>query len=102
MNGTSLDEICADVLKLGKIVNREEIANNIVNKAKETRNQMSKNNINKSILLLEWIDPYFSARHWIPEQIEMARFNSVLGAKGEKSRKISADEIIHSDPVLLD
>tara|TARA_B110000459_G_scaffold103105_1_gene114617 strand:- start:1047 stop:1940 length:894 start_codon:yes stop_codon:yes gene_type:complete len=101
LNGTSLDEICSDVLKLGKIVNREEIANNIVSKAKKTRDQMSKNDINKSILLLEWIDPYFSAGHWIPEQIEMAGFKSALGEKGEKSRKISTDEIIHSDPDFI-
>ena len=101
LNGTSLDEICSDVLKLGKIVNREEIANNIVSKAKKTRDQMSKNNINKSILLLEWIDPYFSAGHWIPEQIEMAGFKSALGEKGEKSRKISTDEIIQSDPDFI-
>ena len=103
LNGTSFDEICSDVLKVGKIVNREEIANNIVSKAKKTKILMSKDNINisKSILLLEWIDPYFSAGHWIPEQIEMAGFKSALGKKGEKSRKISADEIIQSDPDFI-
>ena len=101
LNSTSFDEICSDVLKLGKLVNRDEIANNIVSKAKKTKIKMSKNNINKSILLLEWIDPYFSAGHWIPEQIEMAGFNSALGEKGEKSRKISTDEIIQSDPDFI-
>jgi len=101
LNGTSFDEICSDVLKVGKLVNREEIANNIVSKAKKTKIQMSKNNTNKSILLLEWIDPYFSAGHWIPEQIEMAGFKSALGGKGEKSRKISTDEIIQSDPDFI-
>ena len=101
LNGTTFDEICSDVLKVGKIVNREDIANNIVEKAKKTKVQMSKNNTNKSILLLEWIDPYFSAGHWIPEQIEMAGLKSALGERGEKSRKISADEIIQSDPDFI-
>ena len=101
LNGSSFDEICSDVLRVGKLVYREEVANNIVSKAKKTKIQMSKNNINKSILLLEWIDPYFSAGHWIPEQIEMAGFNSALGEKGEKSRKISTDEIIQSDPDFI-
>ena len=101
LNGSSFDEICSDVLKVGKLVYREEVANNIVSKAKKTKIQMSKNNINKSILLLEWIDPYFSAGHWIPEQIEMAGFNSALGEKGEKSGKISTDEIIQSDPDFI-
>ena len=27
----------------------------------------------KKILLLEWVDPYFSAGHWVPEQIELRR-----------------------------
>ena len=101
LNGTSFDQICSDVLTVGKIINKEDVANNIVSKAIETKNQMSKNDINKSILLLEWIDPYFSAGHWIPEQIEMAGFKSALGEKGEKSRKISADEIIQSDPDFI-
>ena len=101
LNGTSFDQICSDVLTVGKIINKEEVANNIVSKAIETKNQMSKNDINKSILLLEWIDPYFSAGHWIPEQIEMAGFKSALGEKGEKSRKISADEITQSDPDFI-
>tara|TARA_B100001057_G_scaffold340610_1_gene341403 strand:- start:4270 stop:5163 length:894 start_codon:yes stop_codon:yes gene_type:complete len=101
LNGTSFDQICSDVLTVGKIINKEEVANNIVSKAKETKKQMSKNDINKSILLLEWIDPYFSAGHWIPEQIEMAGFKSALGEKGEKSRKISTDEIIQSDPDFI-
>ena len=101
LNGTTFDEICSDVLKVGKIVNREDIANNIVEKAKKTKVQMSKNSTNKSILLLEWIDPYFSAGHWIPEQIEMAGLKSALGERGEKSRKISADEIIQSDPDFI-
>ncbi len=101
LNGTTFDEICSDVLKVGKIVNREDIANNIVEKAKKTKVQMSKYSTNKSILLLEWIDPYFSAGHWIPEQIEMAGLKSALGERGEKSRKISADEIIQSDPDFI-
>ena len=51
LNGISFDEICSDFLKVGKLVNREEIANNIVSKAKKTKIQMSKNDINKSIIL---------------------------------------------------
>ena len=101
LNGTSFDAICLDILKVGKLVNREEIANNIVSQAKKTKIQMSKNNSNKSILLLEWIDPYFSAGHWIPEQIEMAGFKSAFGKKGEKSIKITTDEIIQSNPDFI-
>ena len=98
LNGTSFNEICSDILKLGKLINKEEIAKDLVSNARKTKIQISTMNTNKSILLIEWIDPYFSAGHWIPEQIEMAGFKSAIGKKGEKSKKITIEEIIKSDP----
>ena len=98
LNGTSFNEICSDILKLGKLINKEEIAKDLVSNARKTKIQISTMNTNKSILLLEWIDPYFSAGHWIPEQIEMAGFKSAIGKKGEKSKIITIEEIIKSDP----
>ena len=53
------------------------------------------------ILCLEWIDPYFSAGHWVPEQIELAGFNSAIGQTGDQSRILSADEIVDSDPYAI-
>ena len=51
LNGTSFDEICSDVLKVGKLVKREEVANNIVSKAKKTKMYMSKNNIYSTYII---------------------------------------------------
>ena len=101
LNGTSFNEICSDILKLGKLINKEGIAKDLVSNARKTKLQISTINTNKSILLLEWIDPYFSAGHWIPEQIEMAGFKSAIGKKGEKSKKITIEEIIKSDPDFI-
>ena len=101
LNGTSFNEICSDILKLGKLINKEKIAKDLVSNARKTKLQISTINTNKSILLLEWIDPYFSAGHWIPEQIEMAGFKSAIGKKGEKSKKITIEEIIKSDPDFI-
>ena len=101
LNGTSFNEICSDILKLGKLINKEAVAKGIVNKAKKTKLKISTINTKKSILLLEWINPYFSAGHWIPEQIEMAGFKSAIGKKGEKSKKITIEEIIKSDPDFI-
>ena len=46
---------------------------------------------------MEWIDPYFSPGHWIPEQIEMAGFEVCLGKKG-KSVELSVEEINELNP----
>ena len=101
LNGTTFDGICSDVLNLGELLNKETTAKYLVQKAQKLKLEINKNKTNKSILLLEWIDPYFSAGHWIPEQIEMAGFKSAIGKKGEKSKKISAEEIINSNPDFI-
>ena len=98
LNGITFDEICSDILTVGIAVNKEEIAQKLIKEAVGTRHKITKERSSNSLLLLEWIDPYFSAGHWIPEQIEMAGFTSSIGKKGEKSKQLSAEEIIKKNP----
>ena len=101
LNGTTFNDICSDVLNLGELLNKEKTAKYLVQKAQKLKLEINKNKTNKSILLLEWVDPYFSAGHWIPEQIEMAGFKSAIGKKGDKSKKITIEEIIKSNPDFI-
>ena len=98
LNGITFEEICSDILAIGKAVKKEEIAKKTIKEAILTKYKITKEKNRGSLLLLEWIDPYFSAGHWIPEQIEMAGFISSIGKKGEKSKQISAEEIIKKNP----
>ena len=98
LNGITFEEICSDILAIGKAVKKEEIAKKMIKEAILTKYKISKEKNRGSLLLLEWIDPYFSAGHWIPEQIEMAGFISSIGKKGKKSKQISAEEIIKKNP----
>lgn len=52
-------------------------------------------------LLLEWIDPLFSAGHWNPELIELAGGQAILGAAGERSKTLAWDEIREAAPEFL-
>ena len=98
LNGITFDEICSDILTVGIAVNKEGIAQKLIKEAVGTKHKITKESNSNSLLLLEWIDPYFSAGHWIPEQIEMAGFTSSIGKKGEKSKHLSAEEIIKKNP----
>ena len=98
LNGITFEEICQDILAIGKAVKKEEIARKMIKEAILTKYKITKEKNRGSLLLLEWIDPYFSAGHWIPEQIEMAGFISSIGKKGEKSKQLSAEEIIKKNP----
>lgn len=101
LNGTTFDEICSDIIMIGKAVNQEETAKKLIVEAKNKKKQITKERTNKTILLLEWIDPYFTPGHWIPEQIEMAGLLSSIGIKGDKSKEISPKEIIDLNPDFI-
>ena len=98
LNATTFDEICEEIIMIGKEVNKVRAAENLVKKAYQRKNNLLQKKINKKILLLEWIDPYFSPGHWIPEQIEMAGFEVCLGKKGTKSVELSIEEINNINP----
>ena len=99
MNGVTFNEICDEILSLGSDLGKVNKAEDIVNSAREKYAELlNSKKSKKSILLLEWLDPYFSAGHWIPEQIELAGFKSAIGAIGERSKKITADMITAINP----
>jgi iron complex transport system substrate-binding protein len=45
------------------------------------------------VLALEWLDPLYVAGHWTPEMIALAGGEDILGAAGEPSRAVAAQEI---------
>ena len=55
----------------------------------------------RRIFFAEWIDPPFCAGHWLPEMIELAGGEDVLGRAGEPSRATSWDEVLALDPELV-
>ncbi|MET0729675.1 MAG: ABC transporter substrate-binding protein, partial [Solirubrobacterales bacterium] len=53
------------------------------------------------VLALEWLDPPFIGGHWVPEMIEIAGGQDVLGVAGAKSRTAEWDELAASEPSML-
>jgi iron complex transport system substrate-binding protein len=53
------------------------------------------------VMFLEWTDPPFAPGHWIPEMIDMAGGEPVLGTPGEKSERVTWDQVHAADPDLI-
>ena len=53
------------------------------------------------VLAIEWIKPFYTSGHWIPEMIEIAGAKNLISKKSEHSRKIEFDEIKNSDPDII-
>jgi len=103
MDPHNLNEIIQSVTKLGKILEKDQKALEIVNSL-EQRIQNIKNSQNSekpNVLAIEWIEPFFTAGHWIPEMIELAGGINMISKTGEHSRRMEMNEIVESDPDVI-
>ena len=55
----------------------------------------------KRIFVAEWTDPPFAAGHWLPEMVEAAGGEDVLGRGGEPSFAVTWDQVAAAQPELV-
>ena len=103
MDPHTVEEILTSVIEIGDILDKTKRSNEIrlelekrINHVKEFLNQKK-----PRILAIEWIEPFFTAGHWIPEMIEFAGGINMISKKGEHSRKMNIEEIVESDPEII-
>jgi iron complex transport system substrate-binding protein len=53
------------------------------------------------VLCLEWLDPLFQGGHWIPEMVALAGGDPVLATAGEKSVRITWEQVVAADPEII-
>ncbi len=55
------------------------------------------------IVCIEWIDPFFTAGHWIPQMVDIAGGSNGLSSVGQPSRRVSLEEIekFNPDKIIL-
>ena len=103
MDPHNLKEIIQSVTKLGQILNKEKKSVEIVNSL-ERRIQHIQNSEKKlipKVLAIEWIEPFFTAGHWIPQMIEFAGGINLISKTGEHSRRMDIDEVVNSKPDII-
>jgi iron complex transport system substrate-binding protein len=54
-----------------------------------------------TVVFLEWLDPPFCSGHWNPELVHLAGGHELIGRAGDRSQRISWDEVMAADPDIL-
>ena len=103
MDPHNMKEILNTVKEIGKIVGKEKKAEEIHGKLRERIANISTNlpEGKPKVLAIEWLDPFFTAGHWVPEMIDLAGGVNLLSQKGEHSRRMTIDEIQKADPEII-
>ena len=90
-------EISKNVGKIKEGQNLVKSLENKINRIKKITELKNKKDLPK-ILCLEWIDPFFTAGHWVPEMVEIAGGLNGLSKPKEQSKRASIEEIKKFDP----
>jgi len=103
MDPHNLQEIINSVTELGKILEKESRSKEIIGRLEKRIQNIKKlqNNKRPKVLAIEWIEPFFTAGHWVPEMVQIVGGINMISKIGEHSRRLDIQEIIDSDPDMI-
>jgi len=114
-----LDGILASILTVAGKVGRKSQGMKLVsclqsriNKVKATVEKIEKNRRETlgtgrrsakkpKVLCIEWVSPFFTAGHWVPQMVEIAGGINGISERGKPSRRMDIDEIVKFDPDII-
>lgn len=96
LDPTRLSEVIADIGRVGDATARRPEADELMATLRRrivAATASVAEAVPPRVLMLEWGDPPFNAGHWMPDMIEAAGGEPVLGPAGGRSRRLSWDEV---------
>jgi iron complex transport system substrate-binding protein len=96
LDPTTLGEVLADVPRLADAAGVPEAGERLVAEAGERLEAIERaveGARRPRVAALEWLDPIFIGGHWVPQMIELAGGEDMLGMPGEKSRTAEWTEV---------
>lgn len=99
----NLDDILYNIIEIGDKVGRQEKARDFVAQLQK-RIDYIKNTPKISrpkVACIEWLNPLFTAGHWVPQMVEMAGGTNGISSTGDRSRKMEIDEIVKFAPDVI-
>ena len=105
MNPTSLDEVLEVIVEVGEAVGHGEEARERVAALRKRIARIEEAVAGLSerpgVGCVEWLDPPFSAGHWVPEMVRLAGGEELFAEAGEPSARLSWEEIFETEPEVI-
>ena len=103
MDPHDVDEILVSIKEISKIIGKEKEGNELVDSLSKRLKFIKCKTFEKrpKIVAIEWLDPFFTSGHWIPEMIETAGGKNLISTKKMPSRKMKLVEIKEANPDII-
>jgi iron complex transport system substrate-binding protein len=100
----TMDQVFDSIGVLGKATGHEAEAADLVAGLRDRLSAVRRRVAGRPrprVMLLEWTDPPFAPGHWVPEMIEAAGCEPLLGTAGEKSRRVTWEQVHAAAPEVV-
>lgn len=101
----TLPEILEAIVRIGEVAGVRDRALRLVHDMRERLDAIAdvagRAATHPRVLAMEWLDPPYTAGHWVPEMIQLAGGHDDLGRHGSFSYEITWDAIAEYDPEVL-
>lgn len=100
----TLEQVLGSILTLGSATGHDAeaaalVADLRVRMANAWRNTLGRRR--PRVVVLEWVEPPYAPGHWVPEMVEVAGGDPVLGTAGEPSRRTTWEAVREAEPDVV-
>jgi iron complex transport system substrate-binding protein len=104
LDAHTVDEILASITAVGGAAGEVQRAQRLVAECRARLDRVAAavaGAARPRVLAIEWLDPVFVPAHWVPQMIELAGGDNLLGAAGARSVQTSWEALGGLDPDVL-
>jgi iron complex transport system substrate-binding protein len=105
LNPQDLGDVWRDILWVGEQTRRGRAAEVLLEKIGERLGWLEEDVAQTSerprVAFLEWLQPFYVGGHWVPEMIELAGGQDVLGRMHTPSFRVTLEDIVAAAPDII-
>jgi len=103
MDPHDIAEILVSIKDISKMIGKEKEGNELVNSLSNRLEYVKCKTLEErpKVVAIEWVDPFFTSGHWIPEMIEAAGGENLISTEKMPSRKMKLEEIQEANADII-
>jgi iron complex transport system substrate-binding protein len=103
MDPHDVSEILTSIKDISKIIGKEKEGNELIDSLSKRLEFVKSKTFEErpKVVAIEWVDPFFTSGHWIPEMIETAGGENLISTEKMSSRKMKLEEIKEANPDII-
>ena len=103
MDPHDVGEILVSIKDISRIIGKEKEGSRLIDSLSKRLEFVKGKTFEKrpKVVAIEWVDPFFTSGHWIPEMIEIAGGENLISLEKMPSRKMKMEEIKEATPDII-